>query len=67
MQKNDVLQALIDAYETPAMTWDWRADGFGENAPPEGWSAELLEAIVMYRHQAETCRYLAQEVRESRL
>lgn len=48
------------------MTWDIRADEVETHAAQNGWSEHLPTALSEFRHQAETCRYLAQEVRDSR-
>jgi hypothetical protein len=47
------------------MEWEMRADSLVAFAGTAGWNDMLTSTVEDFRHQAETCRYLAQEARAS--
>jgi hypothetical protein len=65
MTGNDQLQVLVDTYELHAMEWEMRADSVVDFASTAGWNDKLTSTVEDFRHQAETCRHLAEGVRES--
>jgi len=65
MTRDSGVQALMDTYELHAMEWELRADSLVDFASTAGWNDKLTETVEDFRHQAATCRYLAQEVRDS--
>lgn len=65
MKRDDQLQALIDTYEVHAMEWEMRADSLVSFAGTAGWNDKLTATVEDFRHQAKTCRYLAEEARAS--
>lgn len=65
MNRDNQIQALIDTYELHAMEWEMRADSVVAFAGSAGWNDKLTSTEKDFRHQAETCRYLAEEARAS--
>ena len=62
---DDGLQFLIHTYEAQALSWDTRADDLESFSPGRVWDADQEAEVVHFRRQAEACRNLAQEVRDS--
>jgi hypothetical protein len=67
MKDEDQLDRLIHSYEALAATQDAAADHLVTEAEREGWHDDTTQAVESYRHAANTSRYLAEEVRASKL
>jgi hypothetical protein len=66
MHDEDQLDRLIHTYEAMAALDDAAADDIVTTAEREGWHDDMTQAVEQHRHAANTSRWLAEDVRESR-